>query len=114
MTNMAIPIEELSHEEMGAFVVGRVYIHHYMYVYSAWIWMVPKLKMAGTSGRGSRGPAQKPKGFRRSEMYSLQLVALKIINFIDLLFKKIHFISGISYPYTEPLITHYWTLEWIS
>ena len=34
MTNMAIPIEELSHEEMGAFVVGRVYIHHYMYVYS--------------------------------------------------------------------------------
>ena len=47
------------------------------------------------------------KGFRRSEMYSQQLAALKIINFIDLLFKEFHFIFSISYPYTEPLITHY-------
>ena len=52
----------------------------------------------GTSGwvSGGRSRPQKPKGFQRSEMYSQPLVALKIINFIDLLFKDFHFMSSIS------------------
>ena len=54
--------------------------------------------MLGTSGRlsGGRSRPHKPKDFRRSEMYSQPLVALKIINFIDLLFKDFHFVSSIS------------------
>ena len=61
----------------------------------------------GTSGGGLgalRAP-RKPKGVRCSEMHSQPFLALKIINFNDLLFKKLYFISSISYVLNHPLPT---------
>ena len=71
-----------------------------------WIWLVPKLKMAtghrrcsalAAGGLGAAQGPQKPKGFRCSEMHSQSFLALQIINFIVLLFKKFHLISGTIY-----------------
>ena len=64
-------------------------------------------KVFGTSGGclGALSTPGKPKGVRCSEMHSQPFLALKIINIDDLLFKKLHFISSISYVLNHPLPT---------
>ena len=48
-----------------------------------------------TAGLGAAQGPQKPKGFLCSEMHSQPFLALKIIDYKDLLFKKFYFISNI-------------------
>ena len=55
--------------------------------------------LLGTSGEGlgALSAPRKPKGVRCSDMHSQPLLALKIINFNDLLFKNLLFLVFLMY-----------------